>query len=110
VEVDAFERGGEAVGVALAPDLAVGHDVEAGFLLRLDGEQSRIVLRFPEEALLDPPKLARAQPRRKAPGELLAVDQPFGLRIAADERRGEKHARSSDSTGARPAGAAARDA
>src|SRR5581483_11667767 len=52
-----------------------------------------IVLRFLEEALLDPPKLARAHPRRKAPGELLAVDQPFGLRIAADERRGEKHAR-----------------
>ena len=30
VEIDAVERGGEAVGVALAPDLAVGDDVEAG--------------------------------------------------------------------------------
>ena len=34
VDVDALERGGEAVGVALAPDLAVGDDVEAGLLLR----------------------------------------------------------------------------
>ncbi len=36
VDVDAFQRGGEAVGVALAPLLAVGDDVEAGALLVAD--------------------------------------------------------------------------
>ena len=38
VEVDAVERGGEAVGIALAPLLAVGDDVEAGALLVADGD------------------------------------------------------------------------
>ncbi len=46
VDVDAFERGGEAVGVALAPHLAVGDDVEAGALLVVDGEQGCVVLRL----------------------------------------------------------------
>ena len=27
----------------------------------------------------------------KAPGEFLAIDQPFGLRVTADERRGKQH-------------------
>ena len=46
VDVDAFERGGEAVGVAFAPHLAVGDDVEAGALLVVDREQRRVVLRL----------------------------------------------------------------
>ncbi len=46
VDVDAFERGGEAVGVALAAHLAVGDDVEAGALLVVDREQRRVVLRL----------------------------------------------------------------
>ena len=58
VEVDALERGGEAVGVALAADLAVGDDVEAGLLLRADGEQRRVVLRLGEVRLGDAPELA----------------------------------------------------
>src|SRR5438034_1879630 len=48
VDIDAFERGGEAVGIAFAPDLAVGDDVEAGPLLRPDGEQRGVVLRLGE--------------------------------------------------------------
>ena len=86
VDIDAFERGGEAVGVALAPHLAVGDDVEAGALLVADGEHGGVVLRLVEEFRRDAPQFLRAHPRRKAAGELLAVDQPFGLRIGADQR------------------------
>ena len=39
VDVDAVERRGEAVGIALAPHLAVGDDVEPGALLVADGEE-----------------------------------------------------------------------
>jgi len=38
--VHAFERGGETVGVALAPDLPVGDDVQSRFLLGADREQA----------------------------------------------------------------------
>ena len=48
VDVDALERGGEAVRVALAAHLAVGDDVEPGALLVADGEQRRVVLRLLE--------------------------------------------------------------
>src|SRR5438105_7378012 len=51
VDIDAFERGGEAVGIAFAPDLAVGDDVEARPLLRPDGEQRGVVLRLGETRL-----------------------------------------------------------
>src|SRR5213592_1610345 len=91
IEIDAFEHGGEAVGIAFAPDLAVGDDVESGLLLRPNGEQRGVVLRLGEIRLGNPPQLFRAYAGRKAPGELLAVDQPFGLRVAADKGGGEKH-------------------
>ena len=45
VDVDAVERGGEAVGIAFAPLLAVGNDVEPGALLVADGEDGGVVLR-----------------------------------------------------------------
>src|SRR6185436_13061775 len=85
VDIDAFERGGEAVGVALAPDLAVGDDVDARFLLGADREPGCILLRFFQKRFVDTPKLSRAHARRKAAGELLAVDQPFRLGVAAYE-------------------------
>ena len=83
------ERGGEAVGVALAPHLAVGDDVEPGALLVADGEQRGVVLRLVEPLRVDAPQLARAHARREAGGELLAVDQPVGLGVGADEAGGE---------------------
>src|SRR5436190_11831250 len=91
VDIDAFERRGEAVGVALAADLAVGDDVEAGLLLRADGEQRGVVLRFGETDLRYPPELSCAHARRKAAGEPLAVDQPFRLWITADQRGRKEH-------------------
>src|SRR5437879_11726699 len=91
VDLDAFERGGEAVGIAFAPDLAVGDDVEARPLLRPDGEQRGVILRLGEIGLGDPPQLFRAHAGRKAPGELFPVDQPFGLGITSHQRRWKQH-------------------
>ena len=92
VDVDAFERGREAVRIALAADFAVGDDVEPSLLLRLDREDRRVVLRLGEVRLGDAPKLLRPHARREAPGELGAVDEPLGLGVGADERRWQKHA------------------
>ena len=62
VEIDAVERGREAVGIALAPLLAVGDDVEAGALLVADGEERGVVLRRVEPFGIDAPQLpARAR-------------------------------------------------
>src|SRR2546427_10475150 len=91
VDIDAFERGGEALGIAFAPDLAVGDDVEAAPLRRPKGEHCGAVLRLGERRLGTPPQLFCPYAGRKAPGELFPVDQPFGLRIAADQGGGEKH-------------------
>ena len=91
LQIDAFERGRETVGVALAPDLAVGDDVDAGRFLRADREQRRIVLRFFQKIFFDTPELAGPHARRNVLGEALAVDEPVGLRVAADERGGKKH-------------------
>jgi hypothetical protein len=93
VDVDALERGGEAVRVALAPHLAVGNDVEAGALLVADGDERGVVLRLLEPLRRHPPQLARAHPRWKPSGELLAVDQPFRLRVGADQRGGKQRKR-----------------
>src|SRR5437899_7646283 len=73
VDIDAFERGGEAVGIAFAPDLAVGDDVEAGPLLRPNGEHCGVVLRLGEMRLGNPPQLFCPYAGRKAPGELFPV-------------------------------------
>ena len=55
IDVDAFERGREAVRVAFAADFAVGDDVEPGVFLRLDREHGRVVLRLGEKGLRDAP-------------------------------------------------------
>ncbi len=82
--VDAVERGGEAVGVAFAPHLAVGHDVDAGALHVADGEQGRVVLRLLEIGLRDAPA-ARAARARHDLAQHLAIHQPVGLRVGADD-------------------------
>ena len=87
VEIDAFERRGETVRIALPPHLAVGDDVEPGAFLVADRKDRRVILRLVEELRRDPPQFLRPHTRRKAAGELFPVDKPLGLRIGADERR-----------------------
>src|SRR5262249_29105098 len=91
VDVNAFKRSREAVGVALAPDLAVGDDVEPGLLLRPDREQGRVVLCLLEPRLGNSPKFLGAHARRESTGEFPAIDQPFGLWVTTDQRSGEQH-------------------
>ena len=91
VDVDAFERGREAVRIAFAANFAVGDDVEPRLLLRLDRQERRIVLRLGEIGLRDAPKLLRPHARRETARELGSIDQPFGLRVRPDQRRRQKH-------------------
>ena len=98
VEIDAVERRGKPVRVALAPDLAVGDDVEAGVFLGADGDERGVVLRVGEVRLRQPPQFLRAHARQKPPGELRAVDQPFRLRVAPNQRRRQQHQASSRQT------------
>ena len=90
VEVEPLERVREVVRVALAPDLAVGDDVDAGLLHVPHREHGRVVLRLIEPRLVDAPQLARGHARRQPPRELLAIDQPVGLWVAADDRGRER--------------------
>src|SRR6185295_16586854 len=83
----AIERGGESVGVALAAHLASGDDVEPSALLVADGEHGSVVLRLLETFRRHAPQLPRPYPWRKSPAQLLAVDQPVGLRVAPHQRR-----------------------
>ncbi len=86
VDIDAVKRSGEAVGIAFAPHLAIGDDVDPGVLLLANGDQRGIVPRLLEELLVDAPQLLRAGARREAPGQLGTVDQPIRLRVRADQR------------------------
>jgi len=87
VEIDARERGGEAVGIALAALLAVGDDVEPGALLIADGEQRGVVLRAVELVRINAPEVVRAHARHLL-GKLGPVDQPVRLGVGTDQGGG----------------------
>ncbi len=84
--IDAGERVREAVGVALAAHLAVGDDVDARAFHIADRQKRRVVLRLLEPELGHAPDLLRADARRKASAQQVAVDEPIGLRMAPDHR------------------------
>ena len=86
IEVDAVERGRKPVEVALAPHLAVRHDIDAGALLIANGNQRGIVLCLLEKLGGDAPELPHPHTRRGIGGEQRSVDQPLRLRIRADDR------------------------
>ena len=71
VDVDAFQRGRETVGIAFAADLAVGDDVEPGALLVADREQRGIVLRLIQMLRRNAPQLLGAHARRKTPASFV---------------------------------------
>ena len=91
VDIDSVERCGEAVGIAFAPHLAVGDDVDAGLLLRLDGHESGVVLRLLKKIRGNSPQFSRPNARWKSAGESGTVDEPFRLRVATDYRCGKQH-------------------
>jgi hypothetical protein len=66
LRIDSLERQREAVGVALAPDLAVRDDVDAGALHVPDRQNGRIVLRLFEEIARNPPELRCVHARHAA--------------------------------------------
>jgi hypothetical protein len=91
VDVHTVQGGREPVGVAFPPHLAVGHDVQASAFLRPDGQFGGIRLRLLEVGGCDTPQLGRPDPGRETPLEPFAIDQPFRLRITADQGCGEEH-------------------
>ena len=90
VDVDPGERGGEPVGVALTPHLAVGDDVQPGVLLGPDRQQRRVILGLLQIRLVDSPQLTRPDAWREPSRQLASIDQPLGLGVAADEHRGKE--------------------
>ena len=86
VGIDAVERGGKTVGIALAADFAVGHDIDAGAFHVADRDDGGVVLRFLQMFGRKPPHFMHAGARHRF-GQHRAVHQPFGLRIASDHRR-----------------------
>ena len=93
VEVDPLERGGEAVRVALPPDLAVRDDVEPGGLL--SRMASSVASSCASSSHCGSTRhTRRAHAGREASGKHVAVDQPVGLGVGADEARGESRGHS----------------
>ena len=86
IEVDPVERRRKLVEVTLAPHLAVRHDVDAGALLIANRYQRGVVLRLLEQFGGDTPELPHPHARRRIRGEQRSVDEPFRLRIRADDR------------------------
>ena len=85
-----FERRGEPVGVALAADLAIRDDVHTRPFHVTDGEHRGVILGLLQQVGRDPPDLWCASPRRQPAAQLLAVDQPVRLGVAADDGCREK--------------------
>ena len=90
VEVHPLERCREAVGVALAPDLAVRDDVDPRSLHVADRDHRRVVLRLLQQLWCDSPDLQRPRARWEPAPEHFPIDQPVRLRVAADHRRGQE--------------------
>src|SRR5207237_6127079 len=85
VNVESVERIRETIGVAFAPHLTIGQHIETEALLDVDRQARRVVLRFLKPALVHTPEVAHAEARRRYLAEPAAVDQPVGLRKAADD-------------------------
>ena len=76
---DAFQRSGEAVGIAFTPHLAVGDDVDSGAFHVADRDQRRVVLRLLKKRLLDTPHLRNAHARHGLRLEDVEIHQPGRL-------------------------------
>ena len=90
IEIDAVERGGKAIGVALPTLLTVADNIDPGAFLIANGEKGGIVLCRFKPLRVDEPKVVCAYARYllRQPS---TIDQPFGLRIRADQGGGKQH-------------------
>jgi hypothetical protein len=86
VEVDPVERRRKPIEVALAPHLAVRHDIDPGALLIANRNQRGIVLRLLEKIGGDAPELPHPHARWRIRGEQRSIDEPLRLRVRADDR------------------------
>src|SRR4051812_34723016 len=91
--VDAIERQRKTVRIAFAADLAVGDDIDAGALHLAYRDDCRVILRLFKPRLGHAPDVAGMNPRHAVMFEQGAIDQPVGLRIAADDRGRDQMAR-----------------
>ena len=91
--IDALQRQREIVRIAFAPHLAVADDVDADPFQLADREDGRVVLRLLQVRRRDAPDLVRMDARHPMLFQRAAVDQPVGLRIAADDGGGDQMGR-----------------
>ena len=89
VGIHAFERRDKIIRIAFAAHFAIGDDVDAGALHVADRQDCRVILRFLQAVRGDAPQFMHVDARH-ALGKQRAVDQPVGLRIAADDGGGEE--------------------
>src|SRR5215831_8921297 len=87
LDIEALERRGEAVGIALAPHFAIRDDIDPRALHIGNREPRGIVLRLLQIRLGHTPDVACPHAWWQAVTEILAVHQPVWLRIAANDRR-----------------------
>ena len=83
LQVRTVQCRGKPVRVAFAPDLAIRDDVESRAFLIADGQNGRVILRFPEELWRNAPQLAFSRAGWETACKFFAVDKPFRLRIRA---------------------------
>src|SRR5215831_10140672 len=95
IQVEAVKRGSEAVRVTFAADFSICDDVETCRFLLADGQQRGIVLRLLKPWWRDAPEFCGTNSRRHLMPEFLAIDQPLGLWVGADEGRRQQHGKRS---------------
>ncbi len=76
------------IGIALAALFSVGDDIDAGLLLVANSQEGGVVLRGFKLIRRDKPKIARPHARHLL-RQARPVDEPFGLRIGADQTGGQ---------------------
>ncbi len=86
-DIDAFERGGEAIRIAFAPHLAVGDDIDAGPLHITDGDDGGVVLRLLKILLRHAPHLFRRTRARPSTASSGSTSQSGWGYLADDGRR-----------------------
>ena len=83
--VDAVERQSKTVRIAFAADLAVADDIDAGQFHFADRDDRGVVLGLFAPCMGHAPDIGGVDARHAVMFEQTAIDQPVGLRVAADD-------------------------